>query len=165
LIFLGKIVKIRGNKGEVVVAPSPDLFLHSLNNGEVLVLQSAKYKKEKEIDYFKEIRGSPVFKFKDINTINDAFKLVGYSIYAKKTDTRDTNIGIVNFMVKDMQGHLWGIVKNIEDSSINRLLEVETPGGDMIYVPVADSIVKEIDEERKIILIDPPEGLKDLNKS
>jgi 16S rRNA processing protein RimM len=165
LIFLGKIIKIRGNKGEVVVAPSPDLFLHSLRNGEVAVLKSAKYEKEKEIDYFKEIRGAPVFKFKDTNTINDAFKLVGYSIYANKTDTRDTNTSIVNFMVKDMQGHLWGMVKNIEDSSINRLLEVETPEGDMIYVPVADSIVKEIDEERKIILIDPPEGLKDLNRS
>ena len=128
-------------------------------------MQSAKYKKEKEIDYLKEIRGSPVFKFKDTNTINDAFKLVGYSIYAQKTDTPDTNTGIVNFVVKDMQGQLWGIVKNIEDSSINRLLEVETPEGDMIYVPVADSIIKEIDEERKVILIDPPEGLKDLNKS
>ena len=165
MIFLGKIVKIRGNKGEVVAAPSPDLFLHSLSNGEVLVLQSAKYKKEKEIDYFKEIRGAPVFKFKDTNTINDAFKLVGYSIYANKIDVQDTNTDIVNFMVTDMQGNLWGSVKNIENSGINRLLEVETPEGDMIYVPFADSIVKEIDEEKKIILINPPDGLKDLNKS
>jgi 16S rRNA processing protein RimM len=90
---------------------------------------------------------------------------VGYSICANKTGTPDTDTGMVNFTVKDMQGHLWGIVKNIENSSLNQLLEVETPGGDMIYVPVADSIVKEIDEERKVILIDPPEGLKDLNKS
>jgi 16S rRNA processing protein RimM len=164
LIFLGKIVKTRGNKGEVVVAPAPDLFLHSLSDGEVVVLQSAKYKKEKEIDYFKEIRGAPVFKFKDTNTINDAFKLVGYSIYANKTDTQDTNAGIVSFMVKDMQGNLWGSVKNIENSGFNRLLEVETPEGDMIYVPFTDSIVKEIDEERKVILIDPPDGLRDLNK-
>jgi len=165
LIFLGKIIKIRGNKGEVVVAPSPDLFLHSLNNGEVVVLKSPKYTKEKEIDYFKEIRGTPVFKFKDTNTINDAFKLVGYSIYANKTGAPDTNAGIVNFMVKDMQGHPWGSVKNIENPGINRLLEVETPGGDIIYVPVTDSIVKEIDKEKKVILIDPPDGLKDLNKS
>lgn len=128
-------------------------------------MQSAKYKKEKEIDYFKEIRGAPVFKFKDTNTIDDAFNLVGYSIYANKTDTQDTNTGIANFIVKDMQGHQWGIVKKIEDFSINRLLEVETPGGDMIYVPFTDSIVMEIDKERKVILIDPPEGLKDLNRS
>lgn len=128
-------------------------------------MQSAKYKKEKEIDYFREIRGAPVFKFKDINTINDAFKLVGYSIYANKIDVQDTNTDIVNFMVTDMQGNLWGSVKNIETSGFNRLLEVEAPGGDIIYVPLVDTIVKEIDEEKKIILIDPPEGLKDLNKS
>lgn len=165
MIFLGKIVKIRGNKGEVVIAPSPDLYLHGLNDGEVVVLQSAKYRKEKEIEHFKKIRGAPVFKFKDTNTINDAFRLVGYSIYANQPHAQDTNTGIVNFMVKDMQGHPWGSVKNIENAGINRLLEVETPGGDMIYVPFADTIVKEIDEEKKVILIDPPEGLKDLNKS
>jgi len=164
LIFLGKIVKIRGNKGEVVVSPSLDLFMHSISDGEVVVLQSAKYEKEKEIDYFKEIRGTPVCKFKDTNTINDAFKLVGYSIYAKKTASQGTHTGMVNFMVKDLQGHVWGSVKNIETPGINRLLEVETPGGDMIYVPFADAIVKEIDEEKKVILIDPPDGLKDLNK-
>lgn len=148
-----------------MVAPSPDLFLHNLSNGEVVVLKSAKYTKEKEIDYLKEIRGDPVFKFKDTNTINDAFKLVGYSIYANKPDAPDTNTGIFNFMVKDIHGHLWGSVKNIENPGFNLLLEVETPGGDMIYVPFADSIVKEIDEEKKVILIDPPDGLKDLNKS
>ncbi len=165
MIFLGKIVKIRGNKGEVVVSPSPDLYVHSLSNGEVVVLKSTKYKKEKEIDYFKEIRGAPVFKFKDTDTINDAFKLVGYSIYANKIAAQATNTDIVNFIVKDIQGNLWGSVKNIETSGFNRLLEVEAPGGDIIYVPFVDSIVKEIDEEKKIILIDPPEGLKDLNKS
>ena len=147
-----------------MVTPSPDLFSHNLSEGEVVVLQSAKYEKEKQIDYFKKILGSPVFKFKDTNTINDAFKLVGYSIYTTKTDAQDTNTGIVNFMVKDIQGHLWGSVKNIEPPGINQLLEVETPGGDMIYVPFTDTIVKEIDEEKKIILIDPPDGLKDLNK-
>lgn len=128
-------------------------------------MQSAKYKKEKEIDYLKEIRGAPVFKFKDINTINDAFKVVGYSIYANKTDAQETDSGIINFMVKDLQGHMWGCVKNIENPGVNPLLEVETPEGDMIDVPFTDSIVKEIDQERKVILIDPPEGLKDLNKS
>jgi 16S rRNA processing protein RimM len=164
LIFLGKIIKIRGNKGEVVVTPSPNLFLHSLSNGEVVVLWSTKYIKEKEIEYIKEIRGTPVFKFKDTNTINDAFKLVGYSIYANKTDAQDTNTGIVNFMVRDMQGNPWGSVKNIRNPGINQLLEVETADGDMIYVPFTDTIVKEIDEEKKVILIDPPDGLKDLNK-
>lgn len=148
-----------------MVAPSPDLYVHGLSDGEVVVLHSTKYRKEKEIEHFKEIRGTPVFKFKDTNTINDAFRLVGYSIYANKTDAQETNTGIVNFMVKDMQGHLWGSVKNIETSGFNRLLEVEAPGGDMIYVPIADTIIKGIDEEKKVILIDPPEGLKDINKS
>lgn len=148
-----------------MIAPSPFLNVHGLNDGEVIVLQSSKYIKKKEIEYIKEIRGAPIFKFKDINSINDAFKLVGYSIYANRTEDQEAETGIINFMVKDLVGHLWGCVTNIEIAGYNKLLEVETPGGDLIYIPYADDIVKEIDEEKKVILIDPPEGLRNLNKA
>jgi 16S rRNA processing protein RimM len=165
VIFLGKIIKIRGNKGEVVVAPSHDLDGQSLVEGDLLVLQSTKYTREKSLHYFKEINGASVFKFKDTHTINDAFKLVGYSIFANKSGAQNTNIDITDFTVKDMGGHLWGSVSDIETSSYNTILKVKSPDGDIIYVPLADDIVKKIDKKQKVILIDPPEGLKDLNKT
>jgi 16S rRNA processing protein RimM len=166
LIFIGKIIKVRGNKGEVVVTPSPHLEEYGLSPGEVVVLQSIKYKREKKVDYIKEIKGNPVFKFCDTNTINEAFGLVGYSIYATPTDGQENkDRTLVNYLVKDAEGLVWGSIKAIDSSGFNPLLEVATPEGEMIYVPFVDEIVKEIDEETKILHINPPGGLKDLNKT
>jgi 16S rRNA processing protein RimM len=165
LIFVGKIKKIRGNKGEVVIEPSPHLDNFILKPGETVLLQSLKYKKEKKIEFIKEIKGNPVLKFSDTNHINDAYRLVGYSIYANPTDASDqSDTSLLDFLVKDLEGQSWGRINDVNHSGFNPLLEVKSPEGDMIYVPLADDIVKEIDKERKVLIINPPLGLKDLNK-
>ncbi len=130
-----------------------------------MVLKSAKYQRECRVEYSREIRGNCVLKFSDTNSINDALKLVGYSIYGTHTgEQKIRKSGVLNFIVKDTFDHPWGEVKSMEASGLNQILEVEDSDGDVIYVPFADSIVKKIDEEEKIIVIDPPGGLKNLNK-
>lgn len=176
MIFLGKIVKTRGNKGEVAVAPSPQVERYSPGQGERVSLQSTKYQIERTIEYLKNIRGVWVFKFVDTNTINDAYKLVGYSIYSTKISaspgdaanavTEQAAVG-VEFTVIDVSGCVWGKVKHLETYGVNetnQILEVVGNEGDMIYVPFSEGIVKKIDREKKIITIDPPDGLKGLNK-
>ena len=169
MIFLGKIVKVRGNKGEVVVATSPDVDVEAhmdiFPKGEVLVLKSEKYQRECSVEYSREIRGNCVLKFTDTNSINDALKFIGYSIYGTYTGAQKSKKAkVVRFIVKDTQNYLWGEVKNMETYGLNQILEIEDSEGDIIYVPFADSIVKKIDEEEKLIIIDPPEGLMNLNK-
>jgi 16S rRNA processing protein RimM len=176
LIFLGKIVKTRGNKGEVTIAPSPQVETYVPGQGERVFLQSTKYQIERRIEYLKNIRGAWVFKFVDINTINDAYKLVGYSIYSTKTSTSPGNSANaaneqatkgVEFTVIDISGCVWGKVKHLETYGVNdtnQILELVGDEGDVIYVPFSEGIVKNIDREKKIITIDPPEGLKGLNK-
>lgn len=176
MIFLGKIVKTRGNKGEVAVAPSPQVERCIPGQGERVLLQSTKYQIERNIEYLKNIQGVWVFKFVDINTINDAYKLVGYSLYSTKTSTSPGNaantateqaVKRVEFTVIDVSGCVWGKVKQVETYGVNdtnQILEVVGNKGDVIYVPFSEGIVKHIDREKKIITIDPPDGLKELNK-
>jgi 16S rRNA processing protein RimM len=167
LIFLGKIVKTRGNKGEVAVTPSPVFVVYAPEQGEELVLQSQRHMYRYKLDYVKEIQGYPVLKFHTIDSINDAFKLVGYSCFGMRTLKDDGPLEFedtVDFIVKDLSGCVWGRVKNAETFGINLVLEIIDDNGALIYVPFADGIVKEIDEKNRIIIIDPPDGLKDLNK-
>ncbi len=167
MIFFGKIVKVRGNKGEVVYT-SPDMRAGALREGEAVVLESEKYRKQYNVEYPREIKGDSVVKFTGINTINEALKLVGYSIYKRNAevgDIKNENNKMKDFMVIDMNGQLWGKVKNIEADNLNKLLEVQDEEkNDLYYVPFTDTIVKEINKEKRIIVIDPPDGLKDLNK-
>ena len=117
-----------------------------------------------KIEYIKEIKGTLVLKFVNINAIDDALKLVGYSIYVSKGSTNTIKSdGIVGFTVKDMDDNIWGKVKRVEIYRLNKFLEIQN-NDDVYYVPFYGEIVKEINKKEKLIRIDPPKGLKDLNK-
>ena len=66
MISLGKIVKVRGIGGEVVVNPSLDSSLHDIKEGETFLLKSEKYQKPIKIEYLKRIKGFLILKFVNI---------------------------------------------------------------------------------------------------
>lgn len=168
MIFLGKITKTRGNKGEVVIAPSPYFSLYEPGHGEEVSLQSSKYTITKKVDLCRDIRGMSVVKFDTVDTINDAIRLTGYSIFSfKELDNSRLPVfeRVITYTVKDISGSVWGEVTNAESFGINQVLEITDSTGDILYVPFTDEIIKNIDDENKVILIDPPDGLKDLNKA
>lgn len=171
MIFLGKVLKTRGNKGEVVIKPSPGFEQWTPEVGEGVILQSSRYEINKNVQYCKDIRGACVFKFKDVDSINDAYRLIGYSLYSPRMEEPTSGtpgdvsaIDVSNYTVKDINGNLWGQVTYMDTDSANELLEVTSPSGDLIYVPYSGGIVKTVDPEQKLIIIDPPEGLKELNE-
>lgn len=173
MIFIGKILKVRGNRGEVVIT-SPTVGVHALAEREIVTLKSEKYEKRCEVVYFREISGTPVIKLKGIDSINGALKLVGYAVYAETSDNwNDPNIPaedskdaeLEDFLVKDLNGELWGKVISFETDSFNKLLEIQDKDdADIYYVPFTETIIKEIDKDKRLIMIDPPDGLKSLNK-
>ena len=174
MIFLGKILKVRGNRGEVIIT-SPSESASILVDGETILLKSEKYQNYFIIEGLREINGNLVLKIKGIDTINDALKIVGYSIFSPKTEVEPSTMNtdsdseypeLIDFIVKDVENDVWGRVIRIETGSINILLEIVPENGsdEIYYVPFADEIIREIDREKNIIIIDPPAGLKDLNK-
>jgi 16S rRNA processing protein RimM len=161
LVFLGKIVKTRSNKGEVAISPSPYFSACLPKEGEDVILQSQKYSLQYKIEYFKEIGGSLILKFFSIDSINAAYKLIGYSVFSPQTPEDDSSFSFdnsVDYVVKDISGNVWGVVENTELFGLNQVLEVGGPDGNSIYIPFSEGIVKEIDEENKVIIIDPPDG-------
>ncbi|MCP5108996.1 MAG: 16S rRNA processing protein RimM [bacterium] len=172
MTFFGKILKVRGNKGEVVIT-SPLKVDYALTNGESVRLKSEKYEKQEEIEYFREIKGAFIIKFKGINSINDALTRVGYSIFTERDKTEPAepadgdmeNYHIENFIVKDINGEVWGKVEHFDTEHLNPLLEVRADDqSEICYIPFSEEIIKEIDPGKRVIIIDPPVGLKDLNK-
>ena len=156
-----------------MVAPSPQANKWVPRKGGKLLLCSEKYQIREEVEHIKNIRGAWIIKFTGTNTINQAYKRVNYSIYSthasNEDDLEDAAAVEDEYTVKDVKGCVWGKVKHIETSGIhgaNRILEVvgDKDTEHVIYVPFTDGIVKKIDHEKKIITIDPPDGLKELNK-
>ncbi|MCA9507846.1 MAG: 16S rRNA processing protein RimM [Myxococcales bacterium] len=60
-------------------------------------------------------------------------------------------------------GKCIGHLKDFAHNGAQDLLEVESLEGRILSIPLVPAIVKEIDEKNKRIIIDPPEGLLDLD--
>jgi 16S rRNA processing protein RimM len=164
LVFFGKILRTRGIKGEVVVSLSPGIVIQG---EEITVeLKSSKYTLSKKITSISLAGSEAIISFSDVNSINAALKIVGYSLYADLPVVKKKRLAtVLGFSVFDGQGNCWGKVKAQPHYSFNQLLEVEdAQTGEICFVPWHDSIVKKIERRAKIIVIDPPQGLRDLNR-
>lgn len=110
-------------------------------------------------------RGSSlIVKFDISDSINDALRLVGYDVFAKEPARGSSTPDLEGYSVSDLNGVSWGIIKSVDFAGPNKLIEVHD-GTNYIMVPFDDSIVVEIDEKEKKVVLDPPEGLMELNKA
>lgn len=165
---IGKIGKAHGVKGEVSIHIDDDVF--DRVDADYLVL---------DIDgilvpfYMEEYRfrsdETVLMKFCDIDTMEQARELTGAEVYfphnLSENDEGGLSWAAINgFTLNDQQtGKTVGTITAIDDSTINTLFEVERPDGSNILVPAAEDLITDIDTDKRVITIDIPEGLLDIN--
>ncbi len=164
MFYIGEILKTRGNNGEVVIRTSPD-FIYDNQSIRSFQLESKKYSRTEAVEWIKSIGDDLLVKFKNHDSIASAYKLIGYLVYLKDAIEAEQFIKetLVDYRVIDLSGDQWGIVINDLDEGYNHILEVDNQG-EILYIPYTEAIIKEIDQDKMTIHIDPPDGLKDLNR-
>ncbi|MEN8154563.1 MAG: hypothetical protein ABFR75_11135 [Acidobacteriota bacterium] len=163
MIFLGKVTKKRGNRGEVICQTSPDITISDINFDNPFVLRSEKHEKEFAVEFYKKQGSSLILKFFKIDSINESLKLIGYNVYCELLKEIVTGPDLKGFNVIDVEGNSWGKVEFVEKNKFTGILNV-VEGDDVYLIPLSDEIIIEINENEKLLLIDPPDGLRDLNK-
>lgn len=164
MIFLGKVLKTRGNKGEVVIRLSPGVESSRIKEGDEITLILKKSSIKQQVKYVREISGKTVLKLSRINSINEAYKIIDSSLFMEgDPSAQQQEDFLTHFTVTDIHGQLWGRVRRIRHSDLNPIIEVES-GEEVIDVPFNEGIVKDIDWEDRSIILDPPDGLRDLNR-
>jgi 16S rRNA processing protein RimM len=161
--------KTRGNRGELTalaLSGKPERY-QSL--GEVYLFRegsAAGERRDVEFTWFHQ--GGLVFKFRGVDSISDAERLVGSEVRVPIAERTPLEPGeffqseLVGCQVIDRRtGESLGRVEGWEDSGGAGLLAVE--GG--LLVPFARSICVEIEPAARRIVVELPEGLKDLNRS
>jgi ribosomal 30S subunit maturation factor RimM len=148
----------------VVVSLSPGIV--TPGEGISVELRSSKYVLSRKITGISLAGSEAIVTFSGVHSIHEALKIVGYSLYADLNATKEKRSAtVLGFSVFDGQGNCWGKVKAQPQYSLNQLLEVEDEQtGEIFFVPWHDRIIKKINRRSKTILIDPPPGLKDLNR-
>ena len=165
--YLGKIVKKYSFKGELLVkldTDDPSIYTK---------MESVFIDKNKNlIPFFIErssLHKSTLLrvKFEDIDSEEDADKLLKSELYLpleflpQLTGNKFYYHEIVGFEAEDLSFGLVGIVKGVNDTTNQAILEIDRNGSE-ILIPLIDDFIKSVDREQKKINLEVPEGLIDI---
>lgn len=167
LISIGKVVRTQGRRGELrlklyIEHPPEPFFLK-------LFFKKEKDPAEYEVESLRQRKDSCIIKLKGIQTIAQAGELVGLEAFVPEEDLIPLEgddfylYQIIDCAVLTKEGGRIGTVTDVLSQQGNDLLVV-AKGESEIYIPFTRSICLEVDLKKKEILIDPPEGLLDLNE-
>jgi 16S rRNA processing protein RimM len=168
-IAIARIARTRGNRGEVLADLYTD-FPDRFNNLEEVWLEfSTGHRIRMRIEESWEHKGRRVLKFAGIDDIGAAEAFVGCWVQVpveqavKLPEGTYFDHDLVGCLVRDTRGNELGVVHEVLRIAGNSQLVVKGPDREYL-IPAVDSICIQISIAGKQILIDPPEGLMDLDK-
>ncbi|MCH5233285.1 MAG: 16S rRNA processing protein RimM [Muribaculaceae bacterium] len=166
LITVGKFHKTHGLKGELnaILDIDPAYFVE----GNPLIV---------EIEglnvpfYLNSIRNkgsiSYLIRLEGVETDKEASEFVNHEIKMIAEDSEEwlepNEDDLIGFTIVDMENQKpIGELYDIDDSTENVLFIVKNKD-DSFYIPAADEFIKEIDYDKKLIMMTFPDGLLDMN--
>lgn len=153
-IIIGKLGKVRGLNGELKLIPLTD-FENRFDD-----LQSVDVDgKNLNVDYVKQIGNNLVIRFKNYEVRETAQKLTGKLIRVDRSkaaplaDGEFYTFDIIGLEVFDLNKNKLGVVTDIMKTGSNDIFFTKCDDGREILIPALKRIVKKIDLEKKIIII------------
>src|SRR5580704_5949107 len=168
MAVVGWIARAHGLRGQVVVKletdfpegrfrPGAELFLNRGGVVEPLTVTTVRFQRER-----------PVIGLHGVDDMNAANALAGVELrvpiewLAPLPEGMFYRHDLVGCDVETRAGERVGVVKDVEGTLRGSRLVVETALGEVL-VPLAVEICTTIDPPRRRIVIEPPEGLLELN--
>lgn len=163
-VAIGRILSTWGVNGQLQVAvetdfperfsPSREVFV----NRQPMTIESIDWRK-----------GRAIIKLSAVNNLKDAKKLLGLLLEIHHSQLHSLPEGeyyqfqLIGLEVSTIQGELLGKITNILSTPSNDNYVVSGTKGDILIPAIAD-VVKSIDLKKRQILIEPMEGLLNLNE-
>lgn len=173
MIEMGRLTKVHGLKGELNFVFTSDAwdeieadYLIVETDGLLVpfFLEDYRFKNDEEA----------FVKFKRIENDNQANELAGCTVYIERNQlpanymeekSANGEIGIDFYIGYTIvaDGATIGVIDDVDDSTANVLFSVATPTGGNLIIPASDDYIVEINDEQKIMVMNLPEGLLDLD--
>jgi 16S rRNA processing protein RimM len=166
LLWVGRIVKTQGIKGQVRLFASreggPGLFA----KGMVLHLQDPKGREKKRltVESSRAQRSVTILGFRGIRSIAEAQELVGYSVFVAKESLETLPADefyayqLIGLRVKTEQNVPIGTLEEILPTGSNDVFVVRKDGQE-ILLPATDEVIIRVDLEKKEMTVRLLEGL------
>ena len=168
MAVVGTIARAHGNRGQVIVNPETDFPDERFQAGAEVFVERAGTVQPMRVVAMRMHRDRPVIAFDGVATMNDAEALAGLELRvpverlaALPQDTFYHHY-LVGCRVETRGGADVGMVRRVDGAAGGSRLIVQGHRGD-VEIPLVAGICTAIDVTGKRIVIDPPEGLLDLN--
>ena len=157
MIYIGKIVNTHGIKGELRIisnfSAKDKVFIQNMpiyiNNQKEII---NTYRRHKMFD---------MITLKNYNDINQVLKYKGKKVYIAE---QDLNLNKDEYILEELLGYkiienneLLGEVSDITYNNGNDLLTIS--GKKNFYIPYNNNFIKEVDKEKKEIIVENAKGL------
>lgn len=169
MALVGVVARTHGRHGEVVVKPETDFPEDRFAPGGTLFLEGMPAPRPLRIRDLWFHGDRPVLSFEGIRTLDDAEALRGAQLripegaLLRLPDGAWYEHDLVGCAVRTVGGGEVGTVAAVEGPHGARRLIVAVEGGE-VDVPLVEAICVEVDTAARVILIDPPEGLLEVNR-
>jgi 16S rRNA processing protein RimM len=168
-IAIARVARTRGNRGEVLADSYTDFPDRFLSLSKVWIALADGTREQLALESSWEHSGRQVLKFAGIDSISSAERLVGAWIEieagqaAKLPEGTYFDHDLIGCTVRDVSGKHLGTVKEVLRITGNHQLVVENEGQEYM-IPAVPGICKDVSIAEKLIRVDLPKGLMDLNK-
>jgi len=169
MVTVGRVARAHGIRGHVIVNPETDFPEARFQPGARLWMARDGRVVPVTIERVRFHQGRPILGLAGVETMNDAGALAGLELRVPADALQPLGDGefyrhdLVGCRVSARDGTPVGTVLRVEgDRGSSRL--VVAAGGGEVLVPLAVEICVRIDPAAGEIVIDPPEGLLDLNR-
>ncbi|MGB9893366.1 MAG: ribosome maturation factor RimM [Candidatus Saccharicenans sp.] len=167
LVSIGRIIRSEGKDGTLKIK----LYHQSLRelSFRKIYLEKEGECQEYQVENFSLGRNSPFLKLKEVNNLQQAEALRGREILVKEEDFPALEEGsyydfqLLGCLVETKTGRRLGEVIGLITIGDTTLLEVKVSGRE-VEIPLVEAVCQKIDVANKKIIIDPPEGLLELNE-
>ncbi|MBC7348840.1 MAG: 16S rRNA processing protein RimM [Candidatus Aminicenantes bacterium] len=167
LVSIGRIIRSEGKDGTLKIRLQPEIPREPFFRK--IYLEQEGELREYEVESFRIVRNSPFLRLEGINSLQEAEALRGREILARVEDFPVLENGLyydfqlLGCLVETVDGRKLGRVVELITMGSANLLVVEI-AGKKVEIPLVAAICRQIDPAAKIIIIDPPEGLLELNE-
>ena len=168
MAVVGRIARAHGNRGQVIVDPATDFPDERFKPGSVLQIRRGSATESIAVEHVRFHRGRPILGLAGIKTMDAAEALAGSELRIGPDALQPLPPGsfyhhdLVDCEVATPRGDLIGRVTGVEGDAAGSRLIVESRNGE-ILIPLAEGICVAVDVAGRKILVEPPEGLLDLN--
>jgi 16S rRNA processing protein RimM len=168
MAVVGRIARTHGLRGQVIVNPETDFPDARFRPGAEVFVQRGGTIETLRIASVRQQGGRPVIAVEGVSTIDEAEQLGGLELRVPADQLQQLPAGtfyhhdLVGCRVETRDGTVVGVVRDVDTAWGGSRLVVDGKRGE-ILIPIAAEICRSIEPRAKRIVIDPPEGLLELN--